>query len=63
MRASGRVVGLLLLGAAVVIGVLGATWPIANVQDDELSNAAAVFAPRSSPSSSFSRSAEPGSIS
>jgi DNA-directed RNA polymerase subunit RPC12/RpoP len=43
MRASGRVVGLILLGAAVVIGVLGSVWLLANVQDDELTNAAAVF--------------------
>jgi hypothetical protein len=43
MRASGRVIGLILLGAAVVIGVLGAIWLITNVQSDDLETTGAVF--------------------
>jgi len=43
MRASGRVVGLILLGAAVAIAVLGAIWLITNVQSDDLETTGAVF--------------------
>lgn len=43
MRASGRVVGLILLGAAVAIGVLGTVWLVGNVRSDDLTSTAAVF--------------------
>lgn len=43
MRSSGRVVGLILIAAGLIIGILGATWLILNVQDDNLETTGAVF--------------------
>ncbi|MEZ4497358.1 MAG: hypothetical protein R2845_11395 [Thermomicrobiales bacterium] len=43
MRASGRVVGLILLGAAVAIGLIGSIWLIANVRSDDLETTGAIF--------------------
>ena len=43
MRASGRVVGLILIAAGAIIGVLGGTWLVLNVQSDDLQTTGAVF--------------------
>jgi ribosomal protein S27AE len=43
MRASGRVVGLILLGASIAIGLIGAIWLLANVRSDELESTGAIF--------------------
>jgi len=43
MRASGRVVGLILIGAAVVIAILGTLWLSSNVQSDDLETSGAIF--------------------
>lgn len=43
MRSSGRVVGLILIAAGLIIGILGATWLILNIQDDNLETTGAVF--------------------
>jgi ribosomal protein S27AE len=42
MRASGRVVGLILIAAGVIIGLLGTIWLI-NVQSDDLETTGAIF--------------------
>jgi DNA-directed RNA polymerase subunit RPC12/RpoP len=43
MKGSGRVVGLLLIGAGVVLGVAIGAWLIAGLQDDKIDTAAAIF--------------------
>jgi len=43
MRASGRVVGLILIAAGVIIGLLGTIWLVTNVQSDDLETTGAVF--------------------
>lgn len=43
MRASGRVVGLILIAAGVIIGILGAVWLTTNVQSDDLERSGAIF--------------------
>lgn len=43
MRASGRVVGLILIVVGAIIGILGGTWLILNVQSDDLQTTGAVF--------------------
>ena len=43
MAASGRVVGLVLLGAGVVIGLVATAWLVAGVQEDNLEPSGAVF--------------------
>ncbi len=43
MRASGRVVGLILIAAGVIIGILGAIWLTTNVQSDDLETSGAIF--------------------
>ena len=43
MRASGRVVGLILIAVGAVIGILGGSWLILNVQSDDLQTTGAVF--------------------
>ena len=43
MRASGRVVGLILIAVAAVVGILAGTWLILNVQSDDLQTTGAVF--------------------
>jgi DNA-directed RNA polymerase subunit RPC12/RpoP len=43
MRASGRVVGLILIAAGVIIGILGAVWLSTNVQSDDLERSGAIF--------------------
>jgi ribosomal protein S27AE len=43
MRASGRVVGLILIAAGVIIGLLGTIWLITNVQSDDLETTGAIF--------------------
>ncbi len=43
MRASGRVVGLILIAVGAVVGILAGTWLILNVQSDDLQTTGAVF--------------------
>ncbi len=43
MRASGRVVGLILIAAGVIIGILGAIWLTTNVQSEDLETSGAIF--------------------
>jgi uncharacterized Zn-finger protein len=43
MRASGRVIGLILIAAGVIIGILGTIWLITNVQSDDLERSGAIF--------------------
>jgi ribosomal protein S27AE len=43
MRASGRVVGLILIAVGAIVGILAGTWLILNVQSDDLQTTGAVF--------------------
>ena len=43
MRASGRVVGLILIAVGTIVGILAGTWLILNVQSDDLQTTGAVF--------------------
>ena len=43
MRASGRVVGLILIAIGAIVGILAGTWLILNVQSDDLQTTGAVF--------------------
>jgi ribosomal protein S27AE len=43
MRASGRVVGLILMAVGAIVGILAGTWLILNVQSDDLQTTGAVF--------------------
>jgi hypothetical protein len=43
MRASGRVVGLILIAVGAIVGILAGTWLILNVQSDDLQTNGAVF--------------------
>lgn len=43
MRASGRVVGLILIAVGAIIGILGGSWLILNVQSNDLQTTGAVF--------------------
>ena len=43
MRASGRVVGLILIAVGAIVGILAGTWLILNVQSDNLQTTGAVF--------------------
>lgn len=43
MAASGRVIGVILLGAGALIGVFAAAWLVLQVQDDNLEATGAVF--------------------
>jgi hypothetical protein len=43
MRASGRVVGLILIAVGAIVGILAGTWLILNVQSDYLQTTGAVF--------------------
>ena len=42
MRASGRVVGLILIAVGAIVGILAGTWLILNVQSDDLQTTGAV---------------------
>jgi hypothetical protein len=43
MRASGRVVGLILIAVGAIVGILAGTWLILNVQSNDLQTTGAVF--------------------